>query len=238
MDAFAVAIGKGLSMKRINWKHATIIALYFGAFQALMPLLGYLIAFSFASHVKQFSHIIAFALLALIGAKMIWDAMHESSEPSASNPTQHTPSTQNMPAAQPAQLTSSVSNKQLAQLTNSTPATQHAQPTPAKQAQNETQRLDHKELFMLAIATSIDALSVGISIALSEGDIAVNAGIIGITTFIISFLGVIVGNFFGARYKKGATVVGGVVLILIGVKIFLEHYGFSLGNLFLATLLR
>ena len=178
MDAFAVAVGKGLSMRRINWKHAGIIALYFGAFQALMPILGYLLAFSFAKYVTKYSHIIAFVILFFIGAKMIWDALHEGAE--SDN-------------AEGAAVSS------------------------------DNARLDHKELFLLAVATSIDALAIGISIAFSEGDIITNAYVIGTTTFIISLAGVVVGNFFGARYKKPATIAGGFVLILIGLKLLVEH---------------
>lgn len=194
MDAFAVAVGKGLSMRRINWKHAGIIALYFGAFQALMPILGYLLAFSFAKYATKYSHIIAFVILFFIGAKMIWDALHESAESDNAEGVAEGSATVCSGAAEGGALVSS-----------------------------DNARLDHKELFLLAVATSIDALAIGISIAFSEGDIITNAYVIGTTTFIISLAGVVVGNFFGARYKKPATIAGGFVLILIGLKLLVEH---------------
>ena len=193
MDAFAVAVGKGLSMRRINWKHAGIIALYFGAFQALMPILGYLLAFSFAKYVTRYSHIIAFVILFFIGAKMIWDALHESAESDNAEGVAEGSATVCSGAAEGGAVSS------------------------------DNARLDHKELFLLAVATSIDALAIGISIAFSEGDIITNAYVIGTTTFIISLAGVVVGNFFGARYKKPATIAGGFVLILIGLKLLVEH---------------
>ena len=193
MDAFAVAVGKGLSMRRINWKHAGIIALYFGAFQALMPILGYLLAFSFAKYVTRYSHIIAFVILFFIGAKMIWDALHEGAESDNAEGS-----------AKDTALVSSDNAEGVA-------------------VSSDNARLDHKELFLLAVATSIDALAIGISIAFSEGDIITNAYVIGTTTFIISLAGVVVGNFFGARYKKPATIAGGFVLILIGLKLLVEH---------------
>ena len=173
MDAFAVSICKGLGMTRVNWLHALVIALFFGGFQALMPLLGYVLAYSFAGYVTSVAHWIAFALLLFIGGKMLWDAFHDDGEDEGE-------------ASDPA--------------------------------------LDLRELFMLAIATSIDALAVGVSFAFLEVDILPAIAIIGCTTFAISFAGVAIGNQFGSRYERPSTIVGGVVLILIGVKIVLEHY--------------
>ena len=173
MDAFAVSICKGLGMTRVNWLHALVIALFFGGFQALMPLLGYVLAYSFAGYVTSVAHWIAFALLLFIGGKMLWDAFHDDGEDEDE-------------ASDPA--------------------------------------LDLRELFMLAIATSIDALAVGVSFAFLEVDILPAIAIIGCTTFAISFAGVAIGNQFGSRYERPSTIVGGVVLILIGVKIVLEHY--------------
>ena len=204
MDAFAVAVGKGLSMRRINWKHAGIIALYFGAFQALMPILGYLLAFSFAKYVTKYSHIIAFVILFFIGAKMIWDALHEGAE------------SDNAEGATEGGALVSSDNAEGS-------ATVCSGAAEGVAVSSDNARLDHKELFLLAVATSIDALAIGISIAFSEGDIITNAYVIGTTTFIISLAGVVVGNFFGARYKKPATIAGGFVLILIGLKLLVEH---------------
>ena len=174
MDAFAVAICKGLGMSRINYRHSLVIALFFGGFQALMPLVGFFLGSQFAEYVSPVDHWIAFALLAFIGGKMLWDAFHGDDGEGAA-------------AAE--------------------------------------DKLDLKELLMLAVATSIDALAVGITFAFLEVNIWVAVGIIGVTTFVLSLVGVAVGNRFGARYERTATVVGGVVLILIGLKILAEHIG-------------
>ncbi len=174
MDAFAVAICKGLGMSRLNMKQAAVIALFFGAFQAIMPLIGWAAGSWLADLITPIDHWVAFALLAFVGGKMLWDAFHEEDD---ENPDQ-------MDA-----------------------------------------KLDLKELLMLAIATSIDALAVGITFAFLQTDIVPSVAIIGCTTFVISFAGVAVGHFFGARFEKPATIVGGAVLILIGLKILLEHLG-------------
>ena len=174
MDAFAVAICKGLGMSRLNMKQAAVIALFFGAFQAIMPLIGWAAGSWLADLITPIDHWVAFALLAFVGGKMLWDAFHEEDD---ENPDQ-------MDA-----------------------------------------KLDLRELLMLAIATSIDALAVGITFAFLQTDIVPSVAIIGCTTFVISFAGVAVGHFFGARFEKPATIVGGVVLILIGLKILLEHLG-------------
>ena len=174
MDAFAVAICKGLGMSRLNMKQAAVIALFFGAFQAIMPLIGWAAGSWLADLITPIDHWVAFALLAFVGGKMLWDAFHEEDD---ENPDQ-------MDA-----------------------------------------KLDLMELLMLAIATSIDALAVGITFAFLQTDIVPSVAIIGCTTFVISFAGVAVGHFFGARFEKPATIVGGVVLILIGLKILLEHLG-------------
>lgn len=174
MDAFAVAICKGLGMSRLNMKQAAVIALFFGAFQAIMPFIGWAAGSWLADLITPIDHWVAFALLAFVGGKMLWDAFHEEDD---ENPDQ-------MDA-----------------------------------------KLDLKELLMLAIATSIDALAVGITFAFLQTDIVSSVAIIGCTTFVISFAGVAVGHFFGARFERPATIVGGVVLILIGLKILLEHLG-------------
>lgn len=179
MDAFAVSVCKGLGMKRLDMGQALVIALFFGGFQALMPLAGWALGSGFQSYIEPVDHWIAFALLAFIGGKMLYDAFHEEDgdEPVA----------------------------------------------------GEAARLDLKEILMLAIATSIDALAVGVRFAFLQVDIVPAISLIGVITFALSLVGVVVGHQFGARFEKPATIVGGLVLILIGLKIFLEHLGvFSL----------
>lgn len=179
MDAFAVSVCKGLGMKRLDMGQALVIALFFGGFQALMPLAGWALGSGFQSYIEPVDHWIAFALLAFIGGKMLYDAFHEEDgdEPVA----------------------------------------------------GEAARLDLKEILMLAIATSIDALAVGVSFAFLQVDIVPAISLIGVITFALSLVGVAAGHQFGARFEKPATIVGGLVLILIGLKILLEHLGvFSL----------
>ena len=174
MDAFAVSVCKGLCMKRLDLRQAVVIALFFGGFQGLMPLVGWALGTQFERYITPVDHWIAFVLLALIGGKMLWDAFHEDS----------------------GDVACAADNK-----------------------------LNLRELTMLAVATSIDALAVGITFAFLRVDIAVSVGLIGATTFMLALVGVAVGHRFGARYEKPATIAGGVVLILIGTKILLEHLG-------------
>ena len=175
MDAFAVSVCKGLGMKRLDMGQALVIALFFGGFQALMPLAGWALGSGFQSYIEPVDHWIAFALLAFIGGKMLYDAFHEED--------------------------------------GDEPVT------------GEAARLDLKEILMLAIATSIDALAVGVSFAFLQVDIVPAISLIGVITLALSLVGVAVGHQFGARFEKPATIVGGVVLILIGLKILLEHLG-------------
>ena len=174
VDAFAVSICKGLGMSRLNMRQAVVISLFFGGFQALMPLIGWALGSQLADLITPIDHWIAFALLAFVGGKMLWDAFHEDDE---------------------------------------------------QEGDAKDTKLDLKELLMLAIATSIDALAVGITFAFLQVAIVPSVIIIGVTTFVLSFVGVAVGHFFGARFEKPATIAGGVVLILIGAKILLEHLG-------------
>lgn len=174
MDAFVVSICKGLGMSRLNMRQAAVISLFFGGFQALMPLIGWALGSQLTDFITPIDHWIAFGLLAFVGGKMLWDAFHEDDE---------------------------------------------------DEGVQTDEKLDLKELLMLAIATSIDALAVGITFAFLQVAIVPSITIIGLTTFVISFAGVAVGHFFGARFEKPATIVGGVVLIFIGVKILLEHLG-------------
>lgn len=174
MDAFAVAMCKGLCMKKLNVKNALIIALFFGGFQGVMPLIGWFLGTQFERFITPVDHWVAFGLLGYIGGKMLWDAFHEGCEGD---------------------------NCDL------------------------DDKLDLKELLLMAIATSIDALAVGITFAVLGSNITVAVILIGCITFALSFVGVVVGNRFGARFEKHATIAGGVVLVLIGLKILLEHLG-------------
>lgn len=171
-DAFAVSLCKGLKMPRLNRKHAVIIGLFFGGFQGLMPLLGWLCGMQFEKYITRIDHWIVFALLAFIGGKMIFEACRGGSEEAGCD-----------------------------------------------------SGLDLKELLMLAIATSIDALAVGISFAFLKVDIVPAVLLIGVTTFVLSIAGVAIGNRFGMRFQKKAELAGGVILCLIGLKILLEHLG-------------
>lgn len=175
MDAFAVSVCKGLGMHRVNYAHTLVIALFFGVFQGLMPIIGWLVGSAFAVYVTAVDHWIAFALLAFVGGKMLWDAFHDEGE--------------------------------------------------EEDDETSTQKLDLRELFMLAIATSIDALAVGITFAFLRVDIVMSVGLISATTFVLALAGVVVGHRFGARYEKAATIAGGIVLVLIGTRILLEHLG-------------
>lgn len=174
MDAFAVSICKGLGMKKVNLKVAFVLALFFGGFQALMPLIGWALGSQFLWLISPIDHWIAFVLLAVIGGKMLWEALHDEEGEDDGKPAD---------------------------------------------------KINLGEFFILAVATSIDALAVGISFAALAVDIVPSILIIGVVTFCFTIAGVFVGNFFGSRYEKPASIVGGVVLILIGLKILLEHLG-------------
>lgn len=169
MDAFSVSICKGLATKKFSLKTAVICGLWFGGFQALMPIIGYFLGAQFENLIVAIDHWIAFGLLLLIGANMIREAVKGEESESADSTTAF------------------------------------------------------KTMFMLAVATSIDALAVGVSFAFLQVNIWISVLIIGVTTFVFSFGGVAIGNFFGARYSKPAEITGGVILILLGTKILLEH---------------
>lgn len=174
MDAFAVAICKGLGMTKLNKKQSAIIALFFGGFQALMPLIGWVLGIGFQQYITSIDHWIAFVLLAFIGGKMIYEAVKGDEE---------------------------------------------------EAAEIKDAPLNYKELVIMAIATSIDALAIGITFAFLDTPIVPAIAIIGITTFIICLFGVVIGNFFGSKYKSKAELAGGLVLVLMGLKILLEHLG-------------
>lgn len=173
MDAFAVSICKGLGMRALNMRTAAVLALFFGGFQALMPVIGWALGSQFMGVIAPVDHWVAFLLLAFIGGKMLWEAVRGEEDCGC----------------------------------------------------EDTSAIDLREFLVLAVATSIDALAVGISFAALSVDIAPAVALIGVTTFVLSLVGVAVGHFFGARYERPAGVVGGVVLILIGLKVLLEHLG-------------
>ncbi|MFA0815778.1 MAG: manganese efflux pump MntP family protein [Anaerofustis sp.] len=172
MDAFAVSVCKGLKMRTVDKKYMLLISIFFGAFQALMPVIGWILGKQFEQYITSYDHWIAFVLLAFVGVKMIMEAIKPDEEDDCE--------------------VCAVS-------------------------------YDIKEVLVLAVATSIDALAVGITFAFLSVNILSAVLIIGITTFLLSMLGVIVGNRFGIRYKSKAELAGGIVLVLIGVKILLEH---------------
>ena len=165
MDAFAVSICKGLSIKKTHLKESLIAGTYFGLFQALMPLIGYLLAFKFKDLIMNIDHWVAFVFLSIIGINMILE--NNSNEKGS--------------------------------------------------------QMDFKTMIIAAIATSIDALVVGITISFLDVNILKAVLIIGITTFLLSAIGVKVGNIFGNFYEKKAKVIGGILLIILGTKILIEH---------------
>ncbi len=170
MDALAVAICKGLSIRRLMLRHALIVGLWFGVFQALMPTTGWLLGSAFTDLIAAVDHWIAFALLGIIGGNMIREALSKNEE--ECNPS-----------------------------------------------------LSFGSMLLLAVATSIDALAVGVTFAFLRVNILAAVSLIGLCTFAISAVGVKVGNVFGVRFKSKAELFGGAVLILIGLKILLEHLG-------------
>ena len=168
MDAFAVSICKGLSMRRAGLKQGVICGAWFGGFQALMPLIGYLLGATFTSIVSDFDHWVAFFLLGIIGFNMIRDSFSKDDD---------------------------------------------------KQDDN----FSFRTMLMLAVATSIDALAVGVSFAFLSVDLWVSVALIGITTFILSAIGLKIGNIFGNKYKSKAEFTGGIILIAMGLKILITH---------------
>ena len=169
MDAFAVSVCKGLALSRVDMKKALAAGLWFGGFQALMPLLGYLLGSRFASYIADFDHWIAFVLLALIGGNMIRESFGDEEEADAS--------------------------------------------------------FGLRAMLPLALATSIDALAVGLTFAFLSVRVLPAVTLIGVVTLVISMAGVKLGNLFGARFRGKAEFAGGLILILLGVKILLEHLG-------------
>ena len=170
MDAFAVSICKGLSVRELKPKHALTVGVYFGGFQMLMPLIGFALGVRFQSFITSIDHWIAFVLLGLIGANMIRESREHDDE--------------------------SVSDS-----------------------------FRFMTMLPLAVATSIDALAVGVTFAFLQVSILPAVCFIGATTFVLSCIGIRIGHVFGLKYKSRAELFGGAVLILMGIKILLEHLG-------------
>ena len=173
MDAFAVSICKGLSMKKAGLREGAICGIWFGGFQALMPVIGFLLGSLFAEAIEAFDHWVAFGLLAIIGINMLKEAFGK-----------------------------------------------------CDCEEEHDADLSFKTMLVMAIATSIDAMAVGISLAMA-GDVNIVTAVllIGVITFAMCAAGVKIGNIFGSRFEKKAQVAGGVILILLGIKILLEHLG-------------
>lgn len=169
MDAFAVSVGKGISLQRVRFRHALLAALWFGTFQALMPLVGYACGVSFSQLVNRIDHWIAFLLLALIGGKTIYDYFAGEEEEAADAD------------------------------------------------------FSVRTMFLLAVATSIDALAVGVSFAFLHVSLVRSVALIGVIAALFSFAGVHIGHLFGSRLRDYAQLLGGVVLVAIGLKILIEH---------------
>ncbi len=169
MDAFAVALCKGLSIRdTITLKKCIIVGLWFGLFQGIMPLVGYVLGIRFSNIIVEYDHWIAFILLSIIGSNMVKEGL-------------------------------------------------------SKEEEENNDSLHYKEMFLLAVATSIDALAVGVTLAFLQVNIIFAVLVIGITTFILSTFAVKIGGIFGSRFKSKAEIFGGVTLILIGLKILFEH---------------
>ena len=173
MDAFAVSVCKGLSVKKAGLKEGAICGVWFGGFQAIMPLIGFFLGRLFAGAIEAFDHWVAFGLLAVIGINMLKEAFEKDCD-----------------------------------------------------CENNTADFSCRTMFVMAVATSIDAMAVGISLAMAgDVNIWVAVVLIGGVTFAFSAFGVKVGNVFGSRFEKKAQAAGGIILWLLGVKILLEHLG-------------
>ena len=171
MDAFAASVCSGLKMKKLDYGKAALISLFFGGFQAIMPVLGWALGQFFAAYVDKYDQYIAFFVLAFLGCKMLWDVFRGGDGSAVG-------------------------------------------------------RLDMRSIFAMSFATSVDALAVGVTFGMDQTvRIAPAALLIGATTFIICFAGVVIGNIFGARWQRKAQIVGGLMLIMVGLKILLDGLG-------------
>ncbi|WOO38022.1 manganese efflux pump MntP family protein [Anaerocolumna sp. AGMB13020] len=177
MDAFAVAVCKGLSIKKITAKHPIVVGLYFGIFQAGMPMIGYFLGKQFSSKINAIDHWVAFILLGIIGINMIKGSIKEEEEEEDCD------------------------------------------------CNEPDNTLAVKGMLILAVATSIDALAVGITFAFLKVNIFIATSFIGVITFLIAAAGVIIGNIFGGKLRSKAEMAGGAILVCLGVKILLEHLG-------------
>lgn len=173
LDAFAVSVSSGISVKGFGWKHAVKMGLYFGLFQFAMPLIGWFLGSSVSGYIEAVDHWVAFVLLAVIGGRMVWGALHSACGEEGEAPGD----------------------------------------------------LTAKRLVVLAIATSIDALAVGVSMAFMDVNILVSAAVIGVVAFVLSIVGGLLGKRLGCLFQRRAEMVGGFVLIAIGIKILVEHLG-------------
>lgn len=191
MDAFAVSVTKGLTLKNLTKGIAIKIALFFGVFQAAMPLIGWMLGISFQGYIKAIDHWIALILLSILGGKMIYEFYENRKEAAI----------------------------EIEEAKNEASTT-------LEDEEKSKSKLSNKELTTLAIATSIDALAVGISFAFLNVNIVFLSLIIGVITFIVCFIGVVAGKKIGGVFKDYAELIGGIILILIGINIFNEHTGF------------
>ena len=176
MDAFAVSVCKGLSVRKAGVKECCIAGLYFGGFQALMPAIGYFLGVQFKEYITNIDHWIAFILLGIIGFNMIRESREKDCDEDGVCSREENP-------------------------------------------------FAVKTMLLMAVATSIDAMAVGITLAFLNVDLIASVSFIGIITFLLSGVGVRIGNVFGTRYKSKAELAGGIILIGMGLKILLEHLG-------------
>lgn len=167
MDAFAVSVCKGLSVRQYSPKHSLCAGLYFGGFQAFMPVIGYFLGVGFKEYIEKIDHWVAFGLLAIIGVNMILESR--------------------------------------------------------KKEENIDASFGIRAMLPLAVSTSIDALAVGITFAIQDANIWLAAGCIGVITALLSGIGIKIGNIFGSKYKTAAELFGGAILIVMGIKILIEH---------------
>lgn len=170
MDAFAVSVCKGLATGKVRLRHMLCVGIWFGGFQALMPTLGYLLGAAFQAYITAVDHWVAFVLLAFIGGKMVWEAVHPEEDEDACDTS-----------------------------------------------------LSFAAILTQAVATSIDALAVGVSFAVLQVEIFSSCTVIAVTTLLCSLVGSFLGKGFGSLLKSKAEIFGGVILVLIGLKILLEH---------------
>jgi putative Mn2+ efflux pump MntP len=220
MDAFAIAVCKGLAMKKLNVSQGFLIAFMFGLFQFLMPVIGYFFCSQFESYIKSFDHWIIFIILAFIGLKMIVDSIKEAKKESKKNIVKLSCKKGNDKINLTHDLIEENNNK----IAKTEPTSQDDK----NGLELMSSKINFKELVMLSIATSIDALAVGITLAFMDVNVIFATSIIGITTLVLCFIGVIIGNFFGEKFKRPAEITGGVILVLIAIKILLEHLGIIL----------